>query len=93
MVEVHPLVHLAELDVADAVVDRLEEARCAGRPTIGSAGDEAGQVGAGVAGPLDQRVPGLAVGGDGGEHDLAVLVLEHVRLLQAGARRARSRSA
>lgn len=80
VVEVGPLVHA--LDVADAVVDRLEE------PLLRRLDDRAGgleprQVGAGVVGAVDQRVPGLAVGGDGGDGDLAVVVLQDVRLLQA----------
>ena len=52
--------------------------------------DEPGQVRARVAGPLHQRVPGVAEGGDGGHHDLAVVVLEQVRGLQA-ARAVRDR--
>ncbi|GAA3061299.1 hypothetical protein GCM10020000_50550 [Streptomyces olivoverticillatus] len=82
VVEADPVVHLAELDVADAVVDRLEEPVAGLDDRLG--GDEARQVGAGVAGALDQGVAGLAVRGDGGEDDRAVLVLQLVRLLQAG---------
>ena len=52
--------------------------------------DEPGQVRARIAGPLHQRVPGVAEGGDGGHHDLAVVVLEQVRRLQA-ARAVRDR--
>ena len=52
VVERHPLVHPAELDVADAVVDGLEEplgvALAAASPCV-RAGDVAGQVGAVVA--------------------------------------------
>ena len=92
VVEADPLVHPAELDVADAVVDR--PGRCAGRAasTIGSRGDEAGQEGAVVAGALDQRVAGLAVGGDRGEDDRAVLVLERRTARRARGRRARPRT-
>src|SRR5690606_41818036 len=79
VVEPDPLVHPAELDVADAVVDGLE-GPLGGRLDDRGGGDVAGQVGAVVAGPLDQRVAGLAVGGDGGEDDGAVLVLQLVRL-------------
>lgn len=46
-------------------------------------GDEARQVGAGVVLALHERVAGLAVGGDRGQHDRAVLVLDLVRLVQA----------
>src|SRR5580704_11282544 len=82
VVEVHPLVHLAQLDVADAVVDLGEEG------TLAGGADRCrrhvpGQVGTGVPGPLHQRVPGVAVGGDGGHNHLAVVVLEQVRCLQA----------
>ena len=87
VVEPDPLVHLAEFDVADAVVDRLEGAVLGLRhDRLG--GHEAGEVGALVAGALDQGVPGLAVGGDGREDDGAVLVLDLVRLVdRAGALR------
>ncbi len=83
VVEGDPLVHPAELDVADAVVDGLEGA-LGRRLDHRLGGDEAGQVGAVVAGALDEGVAGLAVGGDGGEHDGAVLVLHLVRLGEAG---------
>ncbi len=84
VVEGDPLVHPAELDVADAVVDGLEQPL---RVTL-AAGDGgaarlvAGQVGAGVAAAVDQRVAGLAVGGDGGGAHGAVLVGDVVRLDQ-----------
>src|SRR6185312_1956746 len=45
--------------------------------------DEPRQVGARITGPLYQRVPGVAEGSDGGHHDLAVVVLEQMRRLQA----------
>jgi len=91
VVEVHPLVHLAELDVADAVVD-LGEARPSARGPYRPGRDVPGQVGAGVTGPLDQRVPGVAVGGDGGQHGLPVVVLDDARLGQP-ARSVRDRVA
>ena len=82
MVEVHPLIHLAELDVADAVVDLGEEGALAGGDDRRGR-DVPGQVRTRVPGPLHQRVPGVAVGGDGGHHHLAVVVLEQVRRLEA----------
>jgi putative peptidoglycan lipid II flippase len=91
VVEVHPFVHLAELDVADAVVDLGEESTSAPGPD-GLGRDVSGQVGARVTGPLDQRVPGVAVGGDGGQHGLAVVVLDDARLGQP-ARSVRDRVA
>ncbi len=79
VVEADPLVHAAELDVAHAVVDRLEGAL--GRRLDDRVGGRvAGQVRALVAGALDEGVPGLAVRGDRGEDDRAVLVLDLVRL-------------
>ena len=54
------------------------------RSTIGPRATKPGRNGAGVAGAVDQRVPGVAVGGDGGHPDRAVLVADLVRLLQAG---------
>ena len=79
VVEADPLVHPAEFDVADAVVDGLEGA-VGGRLDDRVGGGVAGQVRAVVAGALDERVAGLAVGGDRGEDDRAVLVLDLVRL-------------
>ena len=67
----------------------MKKARSPGA-TTGCRRDEPGQVRARVAGPLHQRVPGVAEGGDGGHHDLAVVVLEQVRRLQA-ARAVRDR--
>jgi hypothetical protein len=86
VVEVDPLVHGAELDVAHDVVERLEEPLGSTLALLvrRAAGDVPGQVGAGVARPVHQRVPGLAVGGDGAEADRAVLVGDVVGLLQHG---------
>ena len=81
VVELHPLVHPAELDVAHAVVDLGEEAALAGRHD-GRRRDIARQVGTRIARPFDQRVPGIAVGGDRGHDDLPVLVFEDVRCLE-----------
>lgn len=79
VVEGDPLVHTAEFHVADAVIDGLEGA-VGGRLDDRVRGREPGEVGAVVARALDQRVPGLAVRGDGGEYDGAVLVLQLVGL-------------
>jgi len=67
VVESHPLVHPAQLHVADHVVQRLET-RLGSSAGLRSrtALDVTGQVGP-VAGPVDQAVPRLAVGGDGRE--------------------------
>lgn len=82
VVEADPLVHPAELDVADAVVDRLEGA-LGGKLDDRRCRREAGEVGALVVGALHQGVAGLAVRGDGGEDHGAVLVLDLVRLGEA----------
>ena len=90
LVEGHPLVHPAQLDVADDVVDGLEEAlglqpgRDGGAVHDRAAGHETGQERAAVAGPVDQGVPGVAVRRDRGHPDGAVLVGEVVRLGQPG---------
>ena len=86
VVEGDPLVHRAELDVADDVVERLEEPlRLAVALDPGALrGRVAGQVGAVVARAVDQRVPGLAVRRDGGHPDRAVLVGEVLRLAYDG---------
>ena len=87
VIEVHPLVHPAELDVADAVVDRCDEAFAGGggrgRGT-GRAGDVTGQVGTVVAGAVDEAVAGVAVRRDRGDDDGAVLVGDLRRRLQPG---------
>ncbi len=76
VVELHPLVHVAELDVADDVVERLEEPlRLALALDPGALrGDVAREVGPVVPRAVDERVPGLAVRRDGGDPDGAVLV-------------------
>ena len=82
MVEVHPLVHLAELDVADAVVDLgKERASRLGSKRAGC--DVAGQVRTRIIGALYERVPGVTVGGDRGEHHSAGCVLDDPRLMHA----------
>ena len=92
VVEVHPLVHVAELDVADDVVEGLEEPL---RLTLaldpaGLRGLVARQVGPVVARAVDEGVPGLAVGRDGRDPDGAVLVGQVLGLAydgRAGAHR------
>ena len=73
-----PLVHVAEFHVAHAVVDLGEEG-LAGRCHQRVRRHVAGQVRARIVGPLHQRVAGVPVGGDRGQHHLAVLVLGRVR--------------
>jgi hypothetical protein len=66
LVELHPLVHPAELDVAHHVVNRLEQPlRRSVRLDVRRGGsDIAGPVGTLVAGPVDESVPRVAVGRD-----------------------------
>ena len=78
VVEVHPLVHLAELDVADHVVERDE--RWLAGAAAPRARHVAGQVDAVVPGPVHQRVHGVPVGRDGRGPDRAVRVGHVMRL-------------
>ena len=80
LVELDPLLHAAELDVADDVVDQLQAHAGVGLAVAALERLVAGQVGARVVLPVDERVHGVAVGGDGGELDAAMLVLDPVRL-------------
>ena len=86
VVELHPLVHVAELDIADDVVQRLEQSL--GLAVALDPGrrlrDVAGEVGAVVLRPVDQGVPGLAVRRDGCDPDGAVLVGEVLGLAHDG---------
>src|SRR6266540_1270968 len=79
LVEADPVVHPAQLDVADHVVDGL---KARGRQRVGRRrpGDVAGQERPLVGGAVDQRVDGVAVGGDRGPADDAVVVLVVGRL-------------
>ena len=79
LVELDPLVHLPELDVADDVVDRDQADAAAGVP-VRRERDVAGQIGPRVVGAVDEAVDVLAVGGDRGQLDAAVLVLHDMRL-------------
>ena len=75
LVELHPALHLAELDVADDVVDAGEDA--VADDVLDRA--VARQERAAVAGAVDEAVDRLAVGRDVGHADLAVVVLERLR--------------
>ena len=74
-VERDELVHLAEPDVADAVVD-LEQRQAAGggRPRLDCS--IAGREDAAVVAPVDERMEDLAVGVDRGLAERAVVALE-----------------
>ena len=74
-VEVAPRVHLAPADVADAVIDELQ-AGLARVPMRLARLDEARHEDPGVAVALDERVHGVAVGGDRRPNDAAVCVVE-----------------
>ena len=67
-VEGHPVVHLAELDVADGVVDEAQADAAAAASLLAIAGP----VSAGVLVALDEVVHGVAEGGDRCEGDRAV---------------------
>jgi hypothetical protein len=91
VVEGHPLVHGAELHVADDVVEGHERRR---RVDGAVTRHVPGQVGAVVAGAVYQRVRGVAVGLDACGTHRAVLVADIVRLLHdRGAGRAGVRHA
>src|SRR5829696_1651689 len=79
LVELDPLVHLPELDVADDVVDRDQADAAAGAAVLRER-DVAGEVRPLVVGAIDEAVDVLAVGGDRGQLDPAVLVLHDMRL-------------
>ena len=79
LVVLDPLVHAAELDVADDVVDRLEADASVG-DRIARHCDVPGLEQARVVAATDEGVNRVAVGGDGGQLDPAELVLEGVRL-------------
>ncbi len=80
LVELDPLVHRAELDVGDHVVDVLEadalRDRVGARTEVGRRPHH-GRI-------LDQRVDGVAVGGDHGLIDLAPIPLQDVWLDETG---------
>ena len=88
VVEGDPFVHLAELDVADDVVERLEEplGSAVALDEVGGPLDVARQVGPGVGlavdGALHEGVPGLAVGRDRADAHRAVLVADRLGLLE-----------
>src|SRR2546430_14399972 len=74
-----PLVEPPQLDVADNVVDAREQ------PRVAAFGDrvEAGEEGALIAIALDERVQGLAVGGDRRHPDRAGVIRRLPRLAPA----------
>ncbi len=72
-----PVIHPAQLDVADHVVNAKDSDVVAGN--VGA--DEAGEKWSGVILVGDERVNRVAVGVDGGAADFSVLVGEVVRLL------------
>ena len=74
LVELDPLVHGAEFDVADAVV-HIFQADGFGRVGVGTR-LVAGQEHAAVVAALHQGVDGIAVGFDGGQHDFAVFIAQ-----------------
>src|SRR5216683_1461713 len=78
-VEVDPVVHGVPAYVADHVVD-VEEDDGAGYAVVLD-GAVAGEEGAGVVGAIDEGVDGVAVGGDAGGGDGAVVVGEGGGLL------------
>jgi hypothetical protein len=75
-----PVVHPTELDVADSVVELREEAKLVPALDRRETRQERSPIGA----AFDEGVDGLAVRGDRGEPDKAVLVLELVGLVDAG---------
>ena len=83
-VELDPLVHPAELDVADDVVDR-DEPDAARGSAVRRDRLEARQVRARVLGAIDERVDVVAVRRDRGELDAAMVVLDPVRLDDAAS--------
>jgi hypothetical protein len=78
-VVLHPVIHAAELDVADDVVDR-EQAEAGRRHPVLVHPDVAREVRARVVVPVHERVDVLAVRADGGQLDTPKVVLEPVRL-------------
>ena len=88
LVELDPVVHLPELDVADEMIEP-QEADAGVAVAVRRDRDEAGQERAGVVGAIDERVDRVAVRRDRRALDLPELVLDGVRLGDA-ARAARN---
>jgi len=84
VVEVHPGVHLAKLNVPDHVVEGNEGCVASGGLPVPRypPGDVTGQVDAVVPGAVDQRVPGVTVSGDGRDPDGPVVIALIMRLGQ-----------
>ena len=94
VVEGHPFVHVAEFHVADDVVERDERGLVCLGAGLAAARLVARQVDAVVAGPVHQRVRGVAVGLERGGAHRAAGVAHVVRLGDdRGARRAGMRHA
>ena len=91
-VVVDETVHVAELDVADAVID-LEQRESPGRPCRFLDLPEPGREDAVVVVPVDERVDHLAVGVDRAPAKDPVLVVARFRVLEIGARPAGRRLA
>ncbi len=79
LVERDPLVHAAELDIADDVIDRLEP-DTSRWDRVARDGGVAGLERPGVVLTVDERVDRVAIRGDGGHLDRSVLVLEALGL-------------
>ena len=84
VVEVDPLVHGAELDVADDMVDGLEDALRSARPGYECRRPRNGtrHVGPVGARAVDERVAGVAVRRDRCDPNRAVLVADVMRLFE-----------
>ncbi len=91
-VEVDVSVHVAELDIADAVVD-LEERETRRRPCRLLDLPEAWSERAVVIAPVDERVDDFAVGVDRAATEGAVLLRTGLGVLQVGARASAGRLA
>jgi hypothetical protein len=79
LVELDPVLHPAELDVTDYVIDVLQADPGSGRAVLGGRG-VAGEIRARVVVAIHERVDVLAVGRDRGQFDAAEVVLDPVRL-------------
>ncbi|MDF2754385.1 MAG: hypothetical protein K0S82_2768 [Gaiellaceae bacterium] len=79
LVELDPVIHPAELDVADDVVEG-DQPDPAGRLSVLDRGPVAGQVRPRIVPTVHERVDDLAVGADRRQLDTAELVLDPARL-------------
>ena len=83
LVELDPVVHAAELDVADDVVDQLEADADVDLAVLALDRAVAGEIRARVLLAVHEVVDRLAVRRDGGELDATVLVLDPARLVDS----------